>query len=193
MGDLQCTKDRRNAAITEDLVLQARAKLDNKFTGPEDEIVSEMVKRLPLTESPSSWKIVKLVFLRKPGAASQQGIRSYRAIALSSVMSKWYASCIILRLERSKEPENWKNLHFGGVAGTNCQHLQVMMTNLLQKHLERQDEGNPVLRHRSVGRPTMHLKTAFDEAKPKHVAQILDYHDTHGWLVAALLCKMSGL
>ena len=28
-------------------------------------------------------------------------------------MSKWYASCVLLRLEKEKEPENWKNLHAG--------------------------------------------------------------------------------
>ena len=89
-----------------------------------------------LMESPSSWKIVKLVFLRKLDAASKKGIRSYRATALTSVMSKWYASCTILRLEKEKEPEQWKNLHAGGVDGTSCQHLQVMVTNLLQKHWE---------------------------------------------------------
>ena len=41
---------------------------------------------------------------------------------------------------------------------------------------------------------SLNIKTAFDEAKPpKHVAQILDYHNTHGWLIAALLREMSGL
>ena len=149
-------------------------------------------------ESPSSWKIVKLVFLRKPDAEPKKGIRSYRAIALTSVMSKWYASCIILRLEKEKEPENWKNLHIGGVDGISCKHLQVMMTNLLQKHWEWQEERNPMLKHGSAVRPTMYLasldiKTAFDEAKPKHVAQIMDSHNTHGWLIAALLREMSGL
>ena len=29
-----------------------------------------------------------------------------------------------------EEPENWK-LHVGGTNGTSCQHLQVLMTNLL--------------------------------------------------------------
>ena len=32
-----------------------------------------------------------------------------------------------------------------------------------------------------------------DEAKPKHVAQMMDSHNTHGWLIAALLREMSGL
>ena len=45
-----------------------------------------------------------------------------------------YASCIILRLEKWKEPENLKKLHVGGVDGISCQHLQVVVTNLLQKH-----------------------------------------------------------
>ena len=31
------------------------------------------------------------------------------------------------------------------------------------------------------------IKTAFDEAKPKHVSNILDSHNTHGWLIAPLL------
>ena len=95
------TEKGRNAEITVVLMLQARTKLsDNKVNGPEDAIVSEMIKRLPvekistiarcfqerflgLMESPSSWKVVKLVFLKKPDAA---GIRSYSAIALTSVM-----------------------------------------------------------------------------------------------------------
>ena len=106
-----------------------------------------MIKRLPMEkihtftrcfwerflgrmESPSSWKVVKLLFLRKPDA--------------------WL------------------------------------------------EERNPVLRHGTVVRPTMHLasldiKTAFDEATPKHVAKFFDDHNTHGWIIAALLREMSGL
>ena len=53
-------------------------------------------------EAPSSCKIVKLVFLRKPDAAPKKGKGSYRAIVLTSVMSMWYAACIILRLEKRK-------------------------------------------------------------------------------------------
>ena len=121
--------------------------------GPEDAVVSEMIKQLPLEkidiitrcfqerymgkmEAPSSWKVVKLAFLRKPDAEPKKEIRSYRAIALTSVMSKWYASCVILRLEKENEPESWKKWHLGGIEGVNCQILQVMITNLLQKHWE---------------------------------------------------------
>ena len=47
-------------------------------------------------------------------------------------------------------------------------------------------------------RPTLYLasldiKTAFDESKPKHVAKMLDSHNTHGWIIATLLREMSGL
>ena len=85
-GDQQFTVDGRKAEITVDLVLQARAKIaDNKVNGPEDTVVCEMMKQLPLEkiytitkcfqerfmgqmEAPSSWKVVKLVFFffRKP-------------------------------------------------------------------------------------------------------------------------------
>ena len=65
-------------------------------------------------ESPSSWKIVKLVFLRKRGAEPKKGIRSYKAIALTSVMSKWYGSCISFRLEKEKEPRTGIICTLGG-------------------------------------------------------------------------------
>ena len=112
-------------------------------------------------------------------------------------MSKWYASCILLRLEREKRARK-ENLHIGGMDGISCQHLQVIVTNLIQKHWEWQEERNPVMKHQTVVRPTMYMasldiKTAFDEAKPKHVAKIMDSHNTHGWIIAALLREMSGL
>ena len=85
---------------------------------------------MELVKAPSSWRIVKLIFLRKPNATPQKGRRSYTATALTS-MSKWYAACMILRLGTEKEPESWRQLHVGGVDGMRCQHLQVKMTQLL--------------------------------------------------------------
>ena len=60
--------------------------------------------------------MVKLVILRKYDAALLKGTRSYRALALTSVMSKRHATCIILRMERAREPEGWEQLHVGGVS-----------------------------------------------------------------------------
>ena len=67
-----------------------------------------------------------------------------------------------------------------------------------KKHWEWQEERNSVMKHGTVVKPTMYqarldIKTAFDEAKPKHVAKILEGHNSHGWLIAALLRAMSGL
>ena len=55
-----------------------------------------------------------------------------------------------------------------------------------------------MMRHGSVVRRTMFLasldiKTAFDEARPRHVANNVERHDQHGWLIAAILREMSGL
>ena len=152
-GDQHFTDDGRGAKITVDLVLQATAKMSEyKVNGPEDAVASEMIKSLSLKniyiftryfqkkkkkrftgelEAPIKWKIVKLLFLSKQDAEPKKGTRSHRAIALTSVMSKWYASSIILRLKKTCRR---KKLHMGRVAGTSCQHLQVMMTSLPQKH-----------------------------------------------------------
>ena len=100
----------------QEFTLLAIAKMsENKVNGPEDAVVKEIIKKLHLEnvntttkyskerftgkmEPPSSWKIVKLVFLRKPDAETKKVI-SYRAIAMTSVMSKWHASCAALCLE----------------------------------------------------------------------------------------------
>ena len=80
---------------------------EEKSQRAEDSIVREMIKQLPqekneeirrcfrdrfmeLKDAPSSWNLVKLAILRKPDAALLKGIRSYRALAVTSVMSKWY-------------------------------------------------------------------------------------------------------
>ena len=48
-GDRRFTDDGRGAEITVDLVLQARAEMsENKVNGPEDAVVNEMIKQLPL-------------------------------------------------------------------------------------------------------------------------------------------------
>ena len=197
-------------------MLQARGKLsNNKVNGPEDAVVSEMIQILPLEkiytlarcfqdrsmgqmDAPGSWKIVKFLFLRKQDAEPKKGIRSYRAIAISSVVSKRYASCVKMRMEKEKELETWKRLHMGGVNNISCQHLQVLVINLSQKHWEWQEEVSPMSKHGSVIRPTMFMasldiKSAIDEARPRHLARILESHNIHGWLISALLREMSGL
>ena len=40
---------------------------------------------------------------------------------------------------------------------------------------------------------SLDIKTAFDEARPRHIANIMESHDIHGWPSAALLREMSGL
>ena len=77
-GNLHFTDDGRRAEIPIDLVLQSRAEMsDNEVNGPEDAVVSEMIKQLlqekmyiitkcfqerfmGLTDARSSWKIVKI-------------------------------------------------------------------------------------------------------------------------------------
>ena len=187
-GDQQFTEDGRNAEITVVLVLQARAKMsDNKVNGPEDVVVSEMIKILPLEkifpivrcfqdrfmgqmDAPVSWKIVKLVFLRKQDAEPKKGIRSFRATALTSVMSKWYSSFVMMRMDKEKVTQNL------GLHMERSQQDKVLATDLLQKHLEWQEEKSPMLKHGGVVRPTMFMeswdiKTAFDEARPRHIAK----------------------
>ena len=72
------------------------------------------------------------------------------------------------------------------------------MTQLLQKHSAWQEDRRPMMWHGSVMRPTLYLasmdiKTAFNVARPKHIAKIMKIHDVHEWIIAALLLEMAGL
>ena len=40
---------------------------------------------------------------------------------------------------------------------------------------------------------SMDIKTAFDVARPKHIAKIMGDQNVHGWIVAALLREKAGL
>ena len=66
----------------------------------------------------------------------------------------------------------------GGVDSVSCEHLQVMVTQLLQNHWKWQEDRRKNMWHGSEKRPTMHsasmdIKTAFDVARPKRIAKLL--------------------
>ena len=85
-----------------------------------------------------------------------------------------------------------QKLHVGGIDGIICRHFQVLMTQLLQQHQEWQEDKRKIVRHGSEKRPTMYLpsmdiKTAFDVARPKHIANIMGGQIVHGWNTGSLL------
>ena len=78
----------------------------NKANGPADCLVTEMLQCLPTEtvyevahgfdqrfrgdcSAPEAWKVPRFVFLEKPDAKLEKGLRGFRAIALLSVFSKW--------------------------------------------------------------------------------------------------------
>ena len=70
-----------------------------------------------------------------------------------------------------------KQLHVGGINGTSAIFLQVMMTQLLQKHWEWQEGRRKNTWHGSERGPTMNvasmIEAAFDVARPKHTAKFV--------------------
>ena len=100
------TEQGRRAEISVDLE-QAKALLsDNNVSGPEDSVVSEMIKQLPLEIFTclrgGSWNVSwgasrpralgglsGWCLLRKPDVELRKRFKSNKAMALTSVMSKW--------------------------------------------------------------------------------------------------------
>ena len=70
----------------------------------------------------AAWTILRLVFLKKPHAKLEQGIRGFRAVALLSVLAKWYAAFLVGLLHKEPEPMDCKELHAGDERGIDCEH-----------------------------------------------------------------------
>ena len=118
-GNHQFTDDERSAETTVALVLQVRSKRsDNKNTRFEDAFVDEIIKKFMersaiieklskiIDDSDDSFKLKEdrdIVIMRNPDASPTIGIKSHRVKALTSMMSKWYAFCVTLRLKREKK------------------------------------------------------------------------------------------
>ena len=81
--------------------------------------------------APEAWKIRRLVFLKKPDAKTDKGLRGFRAITLLSVFSKLYATVLVDLLHEEKELVEWRMLHVGAERGVNCEHMQA-----LERHWE---------------------------------------------------------
>ena len=81
----------------------------------------------------AAWKILRSVFLKKPGAKLEKRIREFRAIALMSMLAKWYAAVVVGLLQEEEEPVEWRRLHVGTERRVSCEHLQAPLTNVQQK------------------------------------------------------------
>ena len=77
------------------------------------------------------------------------------------------------------------SLHVGAERGVNCEHMQGLLTNLLQKHWEWQENRRKDLEHgkfkyKTIYMASLDVKTAFDVAKQSMVSKILSLIGTHG-------------
>ena len=52
--------------------------------------------------APEAWKVLRLVFLKKPDA-----------VALLSMFSEWFTTVLVDLLHEEKEPIEWRSLHVG--------------------------------------------------------------------------------
>ena len=76
-------------------------------------------------------------------------------------------------LHEEKEPIEW----MGADRGVNCEHMQGLLTNLLQKHWEWQENRRKDLepgkfKYKTMYMASLDVKTAFDVAKPSVVSKI---------------------
>ena len=178
--------------ITADRVLRARGRmLRGKSNGPADCLVVEMLSRLP-TEV--IYEVTHWFQKRFQGDAelwrsgefcawcsSRSLMQDWRRGSVVSlrllycVFSKWYTTVLVDLLHEEKEPIEWMSLHVGAERGVNCEHMQGLLTNLLQKHWEWQENRRKDLepgkfKYKTMYMASLDVKTAFNVAKPSVVS-----------------------
>ena len=131
--------------------------MKNKANGPADCLVTAMMQCLQMEtvyevahwfekrfrgecRAPEAWKILRLVFLKKPDAKLEKLLRGFRALALLSVFSKRYTTVLVDMLHEDKKPIEWRSFHVGAGRGVNCEHMQALVTNIFQRHCEWQED-----------------------------------------------------
>ena len=89
-----------------------------------------------LMESPSSWKIVKLVFLRKPGRCPEE--RNQQLQSNSVDIGDLQVVCILYPSALGERKRAWilESLHVGGVDGISCQQFTSDGDEFTTKTLE---------------------------------------------------------
>ena len=124
----------RRMQITVNRVLRARGKMPRaKSIGLADCLVVEMLSRLPTEviydvthwfqkrfqgdcRVAEAWRILSLVFPKKPDARLEKGLRGFRGTPVLEDL-----------LHEEKEPIEWLSLHVGAERGVNCEHMQGLL------------------------------------------------------------------
>ena len=134
-----------------------------------------------------------LVFLRKPDAETNKGHQELKGHWTHVGDVAVVCFQCFLRLEKEKEPEEWRTQHIGGVPT-----LADDVHALRSETLEVAGEPKGGIETEGARRPTMYvasvdIKTAFGAARPKHIAILLGDQKTHGRIIASLSLQQSSL
>ena len=64
------------------------------------------------------------------------GLGRFRAVALMSVLAEWHAAVMVGLLQEERELIEFKELAVGAESRVNSEHMQALLTNILQRHWE---------------------------------------------------------
>ena len=89
--------------------------------------------------APEAWTMPRLVFLKNPDARLEKGAawvpRNRTAECVLQVVHDGSGGVL-----QEKEPIEWWSLHVGAERGVICEHMQALLTNILQRHWEWQED-----------------------------------------------------
>ena len=130
-----------------------------------------------------SWKIHRI---RWP----HQVLAKRTHVFPSGTLQFWWTCCTRRRSRLSGGACTWEPNE-----ESNCEHVQALLTNILQRHWEWQEDRRTDLepgfyRYRTAFLASLDVKTAFEVIKPSVESRNLSLSGVHGHVAAALLAEM---
>ena len=131
-----------------------------------------------------------MVFLKRADAKLEKGTRGFRVLPLNvpfgqKGMRLWWSGCT-----KTQSRLNGRSLHAGAEGGVNSEHMQAFLTNMLQRHLDWQDNRRICMvfwvffKYQTASVTRLDVRTAVDVAKSSVVKET--DMETHAHIVAAL-------
>ena len=103
-----------------------------------------------------------------------------------SVLAKCYAAVVVGLLQEEWETLEWEELHVGAERGINCEHMQALLANILQRHWEwlledRRDVRVPLFsKYQTAFVASVDVKTALHVAQASRGVHDVILHSTSG-------------
>ena len=118
-------------------------------------------------------------------AGTELKVTQHRIIFLSSVLNKWYMSCVIALADLTPFPSRWRLVPVAGISGIGVEFVTLNLKLLCEKAYEWGDCAGVII--------NADVETAYDCLHPSETLITLEQWGVHPMVSAAIMKEAIGL